>query len=200
MSKEEWTIEAAMKGRNVITQGHFQLSSGRHSEEYMQCARLLQYPTEAERVGQALAALFQDQKVEVVVGPALGGVIIAYEVARALGVPSLFAEREGGKMCLRRGFTIQPQERVLVIEDVVTTGGSVREVLELLQSHHGEIVGVGAIVDRSEGKVSFDYPFHTLLSHSIISYEPESCPLCKAGIPMVKPGSRSQPGSTAEKS
>ncbi len=144
-----------------------------------------------KEAGQALAALFRDRKVDVVVGPALGGVIIAYEVARALGVPSLFAEREGGKMRLRRGFTIQPNARVLVIEDVVTTGGSVREVLELLQSSGGEIVGIGAIIDRSGGEVTFGYPFHTLLSHSITSYEPENCPLCQANIPVVKPGSRS---------
>ncbi len=191
MNHGEWTIEEALKRRNVITRGHFLLSSGRHSEEYMQCARLLQYPTEAEKVGQALAAFFQDREIDVVVGPALGGVIIAYEVARALGVPSLFAEREEGHMRLRRGFTIQPNERVLVIEDVVTTGGSVREVLELLKSYGGEIVGIGAIIDRSGGKVSFDYPFHALLSHSITSYEPEHCPLCQANIPVVKPGSRS---------
>lgn len=190
MTNKEWTIEAAMKRTEVIKQGHFLLSSGLHSEEYMQCAQLLQYPAEAEAVGRVLAEQFRELEVDVVVGPAMGGVIIAYEVARALSVRMLFAEREEGKMSLRRGFSIQPGERVLVIEDVVTTGGSVQEVLHLLLEHQAEIVGVGAIVDRSGGSVSFAYPYRKLLTHRIASYEPEACPLCQKGVPLVKPGSR----------
>jgi orotate phosphoribosyltransferase len=187
---EEWKVEEAMTRTGVLKEGHFLLSSGRHSGQYMQCAQLLQYPAEAERAGHALAQLFADQPVDTVVGPALGGVIIAHETARALGVRCLFAERKEGRMSLRRGFTVQPGERVLAIEDVVTTGGSVREVVDLLESMGTEVVGVGAIVDRSGGTASFRQPFRSLMSHTIESYPPEECPYCREGVPVVKPGSR----------
>ncbi|SEN16759.1 orotate phosphoribosyltransferase [Lihuaxuella thermophila] len=188
---ETWTLEEAIRRTGVLKEGHFLLSSGRHSARYMQCAQLLQYPNDAEQTGKALADLFRDEQVDVVVGPALGGVIIAHEVARALGVRCLFTERKDGKMELRRGFTIQPGERVLAIEDVVTTGGSVQEVVTLLEGMGAEIVGIGSIVDRSGGNTPFQYPYRALTAIHIESYAPEDCPLCKQGLPVVKPGSRS---------
>lgn len=188
---ERWTLEEAIKRTGVLKEGHFLLSSGRHSAQYMQCAQLLQYPNDAEQTGKALAGLFRHEKVDVVVGPALGGVIIAHEVARALGARCLFAERKDGKMELRRGFTIQPGERVLAIEDVVTTGGSVQEVVTLLEGMGAEIVGIGSIVDRSGGNTPFKYPYRALTAIHIESYAPGDCPLCKQGLPVVKPGSRS---------
>ncbi|MBA4494215.1 orotate phosphoribosyltransferase [Paenactinomyces guangxiensis] len=187
---KEWNLDEAIRRTGVLKEGHFLLTSGRHSAQYMQCAQLLQYPGDAEAAGQALAALFRDEQVDVVVGPALGGVIIAHEVARALGVRCLFAERKEGKMELRRGFAVQPGERVLVIEDVVTTGGSVQEVVNLLEAKGAKIAGIGSIVDRSGGKTPFQYPYRALTAIEIQSYTSEDCPLCKEGLPAVKPGSR----------
>jgi orotate phosphoribosyltransferase len=187
---ETWNLEEALKRRDVLKQGHFLLSSGRHSRQYMQCAQLLQHPEEAEEAGKALAALFQGEAVDVVVGPALGGVIIAHETARALGVRCIFAERKEGEMTIRRGFSVQPGERVVIIEDVVTTGGSVNEVVRLVKEAGATLVGVGSIVDRSGGGNPFDVPFRSLLELKIESYAPKECPLCKEGIPAVKPGSR----------
>ncbi|WP_152568500.1 orotate phosphoribosyltransferase [Thermoactinomyces daqus] len=183
-------VEEAIERTGVLKEGHFLLSSGRHSGKYMQCAALLQYPQDAGKAGEAIASLFKGEKIDVVVGPALGGVIIAHEVARALNVRCLFAERKDGKMELRRGFAIQPGERVLVVEDVVTTGGSVKEVIELLLPLGAVIAGVGAIVDRTGGKNPFAYPFRALTKIHIESYEPENCPLCQQGLPVHKPGSR----------
>jgi orotate phosphoribosyltransferase len=186
----KWTLAAAMQRTGVLKEGHFLLSSGRHSAQYLQCAQLLQYPTDAGHTGQALAKLFHDTRVDVVVGPALGGVIIAHEVARAIGVRGLFAERKEGKMVLRRGFTIQSGERALVIEDVVTTGGSVQEVITLLEGMGATIAGVGSIVDRSNGNTPFHVLYRALTTILVQSYLPAECPLCRAGIPVVKPGSR----------
>ncbi|MDN4594998.1 orotate phosphoribosyltransferase [Polycladomyces subterraneus] len=185
-----WDVREAIQRTGVLKEGHFLLSSGRHSAQYMQCAQLLQHPEEAEQAGRALANLFRDEKVDLVIGPALGGVIIAHEVARALGVRCLFAERQNGEMTLRRGFKIQPGERVLIVEDVVTTGGSVMEVVRLVQAAGGRVVGIGSIVDRSGGSTPFDVPYRALLPYEIPSYNPEACPLCKEGIPAIKPGSR----------
>lgn len=190
--KQAWTVEAAIQRTGVLKEGHFLLSSGRHSAQYMQCAQLLQHPAEAEGAGRALAALFDELAVDVVVGPALGGVIIAHETARALGVRCLFAERKEGRMTLRRGFTVQPGEKVLVIEDVVTTGGSAGEVVDLLESMGADVVAIGSIVDRSGGTVAFRRPYCALMNHTIESYEAEECPLCRNAIPLVKPGSRKQ--------
>ncbi|PTM59190.1 orotate phosphoribosyltransferase [Desmospora activa] len=187
---QSWTLEAAIQRTGVLKEGHFLLSSGRHSAQYMQCAQLLQHPAESEEAGRALAALFADMPVDVVVGPALGGVIIAHETARALGVRCLFAERKEGRMTLRRGFTVQPGEKVLAIEDVVTTGGSVGEVVKLLEEMGTEVVAIGTIVDRSGGTAAFRQPYRALMSHTIDSYKAEECPLCRKGIPVVKPGSR----------
>ncbi len=176
------------KQTGVMLEGHFLLTSGRHSDRYMQCARLFQYPDISEGFSKDLAGNFKG--VTLVAGPAIGGIILAYEVARQLIVPNIFAERENGVMTLRRGFSVPKGTKVLVVEDVVTTGGSVKEVIELVRSLGGEVVGVGSIVDRSDGKVDFGVPFHAVVSMGIKSYEPDECPLCRAGIPVVKPGSR----------
>ncbi|MCH5584774.1 orotate phosphoribosyltransferase [Shimazuella sp. AN120528] len=186
----DWTLEAAIERTGVLKKGHFLLSSGRHSDQYMQMAQLLQYPREAKEAGDAVAKLFLDQEIDLVVGPALGGVIIAHEVARALGVRCIFAERKEGEMQIRRGFEVNPRERVLVIEDVVTTGGSVKEVISLLEEREAEIIGVGSLVDRTKGENPFDVPYKALKAVQIESYSAEDCPLCKDGISVVKPGSR----------
>ncbi|TYP52485.1 orotate phosphoribosyltransferase [Thermosediminibacter litoriperuensis] len=175
----------------VLQTGHFILTSGRHSSKYLQCARLLQYPTAAEKACRELAQNFKDMEVQTVIGPALGGIIVSYEVARALDARALFAERENGRMVLRRGFALKPGERVLVVEDVVTTGGSVKEVSEFVKSCGAEVLAVGALVDRSGGKVDFGVPSRYLLNLEVESYLPEECPLCAQGIPAEKPGSRS---------
>jgi orotate phosphoribosyltransferase len=185
----DWTLEAAIERTGVLKKGHFLLTSGRHSDQYMQMAQLLQYPAEAQEAGDAVAKLFADQKIDLVVGPALGGVIIAHEVASSLGVRCIFAERKEGEMQIRRGFDVEAGERVLVIEDVVTTGGSVKEVIALLEERGATVVGVGSLVDRSKGN-PFEVPYRALKAVQIESYLEEDCPLCKEGIPAVKPGSR----------
>lgn len=178
----------------ALQNGHFQLSSGLHSDVYFQSALVLQNPDRAEVIGRALGALLRDVHPEVVVGPALGGVIVGWEVARALDVRGLFTERKDGDMKLRRGFTLEKGERVVVIEDVVTTGKSTRETIGVLNDAGGEVVGVGAIVDRSGGRADFGVPFHSLLSLPVEAWSPGSCPKCAEGAPLSKPGSR--PGVT----
>jgi orotate phosphoribosyltransferase len=172
----------------VMLEGHFQLTSGRHSNRYMQCAKLFQHPDIAERFAKELAAKFDG--VDLVAGPAVGGIILAYEVSRQMKAPNIFAERENGAMTLRRGFTVPKGARVLVVEDVVTTGGSVKEVISLVRTLGGEVVGVGSVVDRSNGAVDFGVPFHAVLAMEVVSYPPEECPLCQDGSVAVKPGSR----------
>jgi orotate phosphoribosyltransferase len=188
MTREE--IQKLFTDTGVLQTGHFILTSGRHSSKYLQCARLLQYPAAAEKACRELALNFKDFGVETVIGPALGGIIVSYEVARALNARALFAERENGQMTLRRGFVLKPGEKVLVVEDVVTTGGSVKEVIELAISCGAQVLGVGALVDRSGGKVDFGVPARYLLNLEVESYLPEECPLCAEGIPAEKPGSR----------
>lgn len=170
--------------------GHFRYTSGLHGDKYMQCAQVQKYPQYNEQLCRELADKFRDLGVELVVGPAVGGILAAYEVARQLGVPAIFAERENGEMKLRRGFTIEPGQRVLVTEDVITTGGSVREVIDLVKANGGIPVAVGVMVDRSGGKVDFGLPLGSLLQLQLPTYQPEECPLCKQGIPVAKPGSR----------
>ena len=162
-----------------------------HSAQYVQCAMLLRFPDKAEIVAKALAEKFKDEKIDLVVGPAIGGIIIAYEVARALGVPSIFAEREDGEMTLRRGFQIEKNQRILVIEDVITTGGSTQEVADLLTTLGGEVVGAGSIIDRSsKDTLKIKVPFKSLLKLDIPVYKEEECPMCKEGSKAYKPGSR----------
>ncbi|HXY00029.1 MAG TPA: orotate phosphoribosyltransferase [Candidatus Limnocylindrales bacterium] len=184
----------------AIRHGHFELSSGLHSGMYVQCALVLQYPRFAEKLGQALAALFSDARIDVVVSPALGGVIIGQEVARALpapkdavggGVPAMFVERDAsGRMTLRRGFVLQPDQHVLVVEDVWTTGGSTQETIHVVEEAGGRVVAAGALIDRSGGKIEFPIESNALIELQIESYEPEDCPLCRQGSVAVKPGSR----------
>jgi orotate phosphoribosyltransferase len=174
----------------ALRRGHFQLSSGLHSGVYFQSALVLQHPDRAEILGRSLARTLAPLRPEVVVGPALGGLIIAWEVARELDVRGLFTERKKGVMMLRRGFTLRPDERVVVVEDVVTTGKSTRETIDALIEAGGDVVGVGAIVDRSAGEVDFRVPFHPLLSLAVDALSPEKCPDCAEGRPVEKPGSR----------
>ena len=183
----------------AIRHGHFELSSGLHSGTYVQCALVLQYPRFAERLGQALAALFSDARIDAVVSPALGGLIIGQEVARALppprdtlgGVRAMFVERDAsGTMTMRRGFNLQPDQHVLVIEDVWTTGGSTQETIHVVEEAGGRVVAAGALIDRSGGEIEFSVESNALIELKIASYEPEDCPLCRQGSAAVKPGSR----------
>lgn len=187
--QQEWL--ALLRRRGALLKGHFLLTSGRHTAEYLQCSRLFQQPADAERVGQKMADPFQGCRVDVVIGPAIGGIIVAHEVARALGCRAIFAEREQGKMTLRRGFRLEKGERVVVVEDVVTTGGSVQEVLEVAVDSGTDIVGIASVVNRSRNDSPFIYPFHPLVTMPIDTYEPDTCPLCLADDePIVRPGSR----------
>ena len=183
----------------AIRHGHFELSSGLHSDTYVQCALVLQYPRFAEKLGQALAELFSDARIDAVVSPALGGLIIGQEVARALpppkdtiggGVPALFVERDGsGTLTLRRGFTLKPDEHVLVVEDVWTTGGSTEEAIQVVQEAGGRVVAAGALIDRSGGSIEFPVESNALIQLKIDSYEADDCPLCRQGSLAIKPGS-----------
>lgn len=174
----------------VLQTGHFLLTSGKHSNKYMQCAKIFQHPDISAELSKGLAEKYDGYDIDIVIGPAVGGIILAYEVARQLEVRALFAERENGKMTLRRGFEIKAGSRVLVVEDVITTGGSVKEVIDLVRAVGGEVVGVASVVDRSGGKALFDVPFKSAMKIEIDTYEPEECPMCKAGSEAIKPGSR----------
>ncbi len=185
-------INGLLTKRKVIQEGHFLLSSGRHSNRYLQCAQILQYPDDAYKLGAAIAAKAKQLNAETVVSPALGGVIIGYEVARALKTRFIFAERENGKMTLRRGFTLAEGEKVFVVEDVITTGGSAKEVVEVCRAAGAEVVGVGSIIDRSgSSKNVFDVPFMPLTKIDVENWDEVDCPLCKEGkTQAIKPGSR----------
>jgi orotate phosphoribosyltransferase len=174
----------------ALLDGHFRLTSGLHSSGYLQCALVLQHPGEAESCGAALAQRVSNLGAQVVLSPALGGIVIGHEVARALGVRAIFAERQDGRLTLRRGFGLEPGEKVLVVEDVVTTGGSTRETIEVARAAGASVVGAASIIDRSGGNQGIDVPYVALASVSLPTYPPDSCPLCLAGQPVVKPGSR----------
>lgn len=178
------------KRTKAFLRGHFRLSSGLHSGHYLQCALMLQYPKYAERLGAAIADKFGKDNISVVAGPAIGGITIAHETARALGVRCIFGEREEGKMKLRRGFYVKSNERALLVEDVVTTGGSIKELARIIKYAGGKVVGVGSIIDRSGGKTDFGVKFETLMALNIETFEEGDCPLCKEKIPITKPGSR----------
>jgi len=174
-----------------LLDGHFRLTSGLHSSGYLQCALVLQHPAQAEALGRAIADHARDLRPSLVLSPALGGIVIGHEVARALGVRALFAERQDGGLALRRGFVIAETDRVLVVEDVLTTGGSTRETMQVARASGGQVVGAAAIVDRSGTvRTRFDVPFAALLEIDIPTFEPNACPLCAQGLPVVKPGSR----------
>ncbi len=178
------------RASGALLDGHFRLTSGLHSSGYLQCALVLQHPRHAEALGRAIAERVQDLRVTVVLSPALGGVVIGQEVGRALGVRAIFAERQDGALALRRGFTLAGTDRVLVVEDVMTTGGSTRETFEVAKAAGGLVVGTAAIVDRSGGAIRFDVPFTSLLEIALPTYDSDQCPLCAQGLPVVKPGSR----------
>lgn len=180
-----------LKEAGVLLEGHFLLTSGRHSNKYLQCAKIFRNTRYSEELCAALAEHFESDGVEVVIGPAMGAVQMAYEVSRHLKCENFFTERENGVMTLRRGFEIKPGQKVLVVEDVITTGGSVREVLDIVRAAGGDIVGVGSIVDRTAGKIDFGVPFRSVISVDVQSWDADECPLCKAGMEApYKPGSR----------
>ena len=184
------TVVDLFRRVGALLEGHFRLSSGLHSPGYLQCALVLQHPAEAETCGRLLAERVRGFGVQAVLSPALGGIVIGQETARALGVRAIFAERQDGRLTLRRGFALSPGEKVLVVEDVVTTGGSTRETIEVARAAGATVVGAAAIIDRSGGDQGLDVPFHALATISLPTYPPESCPLCAAGVPVTKPGSR----------
>lgn len=175
--------------RGALLDGHFRLSSGLHSPGYLQCALVLQWPDEATALGAALGERVRQLAPTVVLSPALGGIIIGEEVARALSVRAIFAERQDGVLTLRRGFSLRPEDRVVIVEDVLTTGGSTRETMQVARACGATVVGAGSIVDR-HGAVDLGVPYHALLRMELPTYEPSSCPLCQRGVPVVKPGSR----------
>lgn len=178
------------KTTGALLEGHFQLTSGLHSTVYLQCARVLQFPEKAEQFGRAIAQRFQGQGIQVVAAPAIGGIVIGHEVARALGARFIWTEREGGPMTLRRGFTVSSGERVLVVEDVITTGGSTRETIELLQRAGADVAAAASIIDRSSGSADVGVPRIALASLKLLAVDPFACDACKLGEPVVKPGSR----------
>ncbi len=183
-------VLALFRESGALLEGHFRLSSGLHSSGYLQCALVLQHPTHAETLGRALAAVLPAGSATAVLSPALGGLIIGHEVARALGVRAIFAERQDGVLTLRRGFQLDDTDHVIVIEDVVTTGGSTRETMEVARNAGAAVMAAGAIIDRSAGSPDLGVPFHALVTLSLPTYPPDSCPMCGAGTPITKPGSR----------
>ena len=174
----------------ALLDGHFLLTSGLHSPQYFQCAKVLQFPAFLHLLAGEIAKHFEQSEIELVISPAIGGIVVGTEVGRMLGARTIFAERENGVMTLRRGFSVKKGERVLVVEDVVTTGGSVKEIIKLVADASGKLAGVGYIVDRSNGKTTFNAKEFSVLQMDVVTYAPETCPLCKAGTPAVKPGSR----------
>ena len=174
----------------ALLEGHFRLSSGLHSGGYLQCALVLQFPAYATTLGAALAERARDCRSTMVLSPALGGIVIGQEVARGLGVRALFAERQEGTLTLRRGFSISSDDRVLVVEDVVTTGGSTRETMEVARAAGALVVGAASIIDRSTEPTKLDVPLLSLVKYPLPTYEAAACPLCAQGVPVVKPGSR----------
>jgi len=184
-------LQKLLRQTGALREGHFQLSSGLHSPQYLQCARLLEDPARAAALGGALAGHFGPMQLDLVAGPALGAVIIGHEVARAAATRFIFTERNSsGEARLRRGFSVIPGERTLVVEDVITTGGSTREVIELLRAQGAEVRGVAAIIDRSGGRAEFDVPLVSLLQVSVPAWPADQCELCRQGVPIDKPGSR----------
>jgi orotate phosphoribosyltransferase len=187
MSEEIYKI---FQKSGALLKGHFQLTSGLHSQTYFQCAKVLQYPEYNILLGEKIVSHFRSLPIEVVISPAIGGIVVGQEVGRQLDVRTIFAERKDGTMQLRRGFELNPGERVLVCEDVVTTGGSVFEIIKLAKDQGADVVGVGVIVDRSNGTIDFSIEYKALVQLKAETYTPETCPLCEKGDPVQKPGSR----------
>jgi orotate phosphoribosyltransferase len=189
MREETRDAERMFREAGAVMEGHFVLTSGLHSPIYWEKFRVLEQPNYTERLCRMIANHFRDQNIQLVAGPTTGGVIISYEVAKQLGLRSIFAEREGATRVFRRGFEIKPGERVLVVDDILTTGGSVREVISEVKRKGGQLIGVGVLVDRSEGAVEFGVPLFSCYKTSVPTYKPEECPLCRKGMPLSKPGS-----------
>jgi len=187
---EQSDLEAWLVDCGALRTGHFELSSGRHSNGYVQCALLLESPERAASVGQSLAALLSPYEPQSVLAPALGGLIIGYEVARALQVPFRFSERKGGEMMLRRGFRMEQDERVVIVEDVVTTGRSTLETVALAKAAGARVTALASIIDRSGGSTGFDRPYESLLAVDLGTWDPDECPLCAGGVETDAPGSR----------
>lgn len=188
MTQEE--VRELLVKTNAIMDGHFLLTSGLHSPHYVEKFNVLQHPKYTEKLCKAMAEHFKDAKIETVVGPVTGGILLAHETGKALGTRAIFTERVNGKMTFRRGFTLHEGERCLIVEDIVTTGGSIHEVIDVVRAHGGIPVAVSMLVDRSAGKAQFDgVEKYALLTMDVETYKPEDCPLCKKGIPMTKRGS-----------
>lgn len=181
---------ALFRRSGALLEGHFRLTSGLHSPKYLQCALVLQQPADADALGRAIGDRVRAFGATVVLSPALGGIVIGQEVGRALGVRAIFAERADGALTLRRGFALSATDRVLVVEDVLTTGGSTRETMDVARAAGATVVGAASIVDRSSGAHGLDVPYVALLPMQVPTYQPDQCPLCAAGQPVVKPGSR----------
>jgi orotate phosphoribosyltransferase len=185
------SVERIFEEAGAVLKGHFLLASGLHSPVYWEKFRVLQYPPYTERLCRMIAEHYRGSRVQVVAGPTTGGIILAYEVARQMGVRGIFAEKTGsGGREFRRGFHIAPGERVLIVDDVMTGGGSIRDTIDSVRRLEGNIVGIGVLVDRSPERPDFGLPFFSCHRAEIVTYRPEQCPLCAAGIPLVKPGSR----------
>jgi orotate phosphoribosyltransferase len=188
LSRED--ILSIFRKTGALLEGHFILTSGLHSSTYFQCARIFQYPDHSEKLCRDIARHFRDVEIDLVVSPAVGGIIFGYELARQLDVRNIFTEREGGSMTLRRGFKVNRGEKILVAEDVTTTGGSVKELIKAVTNMGGDILAVTSIVDRSGGKVQFGVPYYSLFQMDVKNYDPDECPLCGQGSRAIKPGSR----------
>ncbi|BDR68119.1 orotate phosphoribosyltransferase [Clostridium tetani] len=188
-NKNEFIIDI-LKECSALLEGHFLLSSGRHSDKYCQCAKLLQYPDKAEKVLKVVVEKIKDLDFDMVVGPAMGGIIVAYELGRQLKKSNIFTERQEGVMTLRRGFEIQKGQKVIITEDVVTTGKSSLEVAKLIEELGGEVVAICSIVDRRDDNIELPYNLYSSVKIDVKSYEEKDCPLCKEGLEYIKPGSR----------
>jgi len=189
MNNDEMVLDT-LRESGALLEGHFLLSSGRHSDRYCQCARLLQYPDKAEKVLKTVAEKLKEVDFDMIVGPAMGGIVVAYEVARQTKKPGIFAERIEGEMTIRRGFEIKEGQKVIISEDVITTGKSSLEVAKVIEEMGAEVVGLCCIVDRRAEGIEFPYPIFSAIRLEIKSYEKEDCPMCREGIPYIKPGSR----------
>ncbi len=179
------------RSTGALLEGHFRLTSGLHSNTYFQCAKVLQYPEYLTKLSESIVSAFRDVAIDCVISPAVGGIVVGTEVGRQLGARSIFAERKEGRMVLRRGFTLSPDEKVLVVEDVITTGGSVAEVIEVVENAGAEVIGVASVVDRSNGEVKLAERQFSIVTLDVKNYQPENCPLCRQHIPLDTPGSRS---------
>ncbi|MBU2536390.1 MAG: orotate phosphoribosyltransferase [Chloroflexota bacterium] len=187
--------EEIFQKSGALLKGHFLLTSGLHSLVYWEKFRVLQFPNYTEQLCRMIADHFRSQNVQVVAGPTTGGIILAFEVARQLGVCGIFAEKEGEERSFRRGFTVNPDERVLIVDDILTTGSSIREVIAAVKKLRGNIIGIGVLVDRSEQAQDFGFPLFSCHRAATVAYHPEECPLCAAKVPLIKPGSSQQPTS-----